>query len=552
MPGPPFKIRSGGREWPLVRRLLSSAVGLALGAGCLIAGVAPAAASTAVGTKTLLNSLAVTAEHRGGYSGAAFGPWWDADRDGCATPQEVMIRDAADAPQVQGDCSLSGGRWTSRYDGQVVTDPSQLRVDFLVSRQEAWQSNAWRWDADTRHRFMNDLGDARVLLAVTAAAAKSKAGREPTDWMPSNAAFRCRYLTWWVAVKWRWRLSVNSNEKSFLAKHLGACGWPSVAKPSRAKVVYSTAVFSFVGDTILGKTPNLPNNPYSYLSPVIGQIRQGVDVGFANLEGTLTNSTAAKCSGGDACYTFRNPPSYARVFAWAGYDVLNLANNHSHDFGATGLQDTKDAIHSAGIRYTGLPGQITYLTSNGIRVAYVGFAPYSNTNNMLDLSTAARLIRRANANAAIVVVYMHAGAEGADADHVTGREEHYVGEDRGNPKRFAHMAVNNGASIVVASGPHVMRGMEFYRHRLIAYSLGNFANFHNFNTTGVLSHSAVLRVTLTKTGRFATARLVSVSLASDGHATVGGSSVSFVRSLSSSDFGSAAARLSSSGVVSQP
>ena len=419
----------------------------------------------------------------------------DTDGDGCATPQEVMIRDADIAPQVASGCTLVGGRWTSHYDGRVVSDSSQLRIDFLVSRQEAWQSNAWRWDADTRHRFRNDLRDARVLLAVTAAAANAKAGREPTDWMPSNATFRCRYL---------------------------------------------------------GDTPKLPDKPYDYLSPVVGQIRQGVDLGFANLEGTLTNASTPKCSGGSACYTFRNPPSYARVFARVGYDVLNLANNHSHDFGAVGLRDTETAIRNAGMRYTGLPGQITYLTSNGIRVAYVGFAPYSSTNNMLDLTTAAQLIRKANANAAIVVVYMHAGAEGADADHVTGQEEHYVGEDRGNPRRFAHMAVDNGASIVIGSGPHVMRGMEFYRHRLIAYSLGNFANFHNFNTSGVLSHSAVLRVTLTKTGGFARARLVSVSLASDGHATAGGSSVSFVRSLSNSDFGSAAAKLSSSGAVTQP
>jgi hypothetical protein len=398
---------------------------------------------------------------------------------------------------------------------------------------------------------MNDLSDARSLLAVSAASYDDKNGQEPTAWMPPRSAFHCRYLSWWVAVKWRWRLSVNATEQSFLAKHLAACGWPSVAKPSRARVVYATTVFSFVGDTILGDTPKLPSDPYTYLSPVIPQIRKGVDVGFANLEGTLTSSSAAKCSGGSACYTFRNPPSYAHVFARAGYDVLNLANNHSHDFGATGLTDTQNAIRGADIRYTGLPGQITYLARNGIRVAFVGFAPYSNTNNLLDLSTAAQLIRRANANAAIVVVYMHAGAEGTDAEHVTGHEEHYVGEDRGNPKKFAQMAIDNGASIVVASGPHVMRGMEFYRHRLVAYSLGDFASFHNFNTSGVLGHSGVLRVTLTKTGGFRAARLVSVSLDSGGHATVGGGSVAFVRSLSDSDFGAAAARLSSSGVVSQ-
>jgi hypothetical protein len=104
----------------------------------------------------------------------------------------------------------------------------------------------------------------------------------------------------------------------------------------------------------------------------------------------------------------------------------------------------------------------------------------------------------------------------------------------------------------VASGPHVMRGMQFYRHRLIAYSLGDLVNFHNFNTSGVLSHSAVLRVTISKAGGFRTARLVSVSLDSGGRASVGGGSVSFVRTLSNEDFGATAAKLSSSGVVSQP
>ncbi|HET6818131.1 MAG TPA: CapA family protein [Mycobacteriales bacterium] len=534
-----------------MRRLVSSLVGLALVGTALLANDPSASASTTIGTKTLLAQLTVASEHRGGFTSSAFGPWTDSDGDGCTTPNEVLIRDALTKPQVASGCTLIGGRWRSLYDGAYLTDSTQMRVDHLVSLRESWQSNAWRWDADTRHRFMNDLAYPRTLLAVSAASYQSKNGAEPTEWMP-RAAFRCNYLARWVAVKWRWRLSIDATEKSFLTNHLAACGWPSVLKPGRARVVYATAVFSFVGDTILGDTPKLPSNPYGYLSPIVPQIRSGIDVGFANLEGTFTNSTDAKCSGGTTCYTFRNPPSYAHVFVRAGYDVLNLANNHSHDFGAAGVSDTKTAITSAGMRYTGLPGQITYLTSNGIRVAFVGFAPYSSTNNLLDLSTAAQLIRKAHANAAIVVVYMHAGAEGANADHVTGREETFIGEDRGNPKKFAHMAVDNGASIVVASGPHVMRGMEFYRHRLIAYSLGDFVNFHNFSTSGVLAHSGVLRVTLSKTGTFRSARLVSVTLDSGGRGAVGGGSVSFVRTLSDEDFGSTAAKFTSSGVISQP
>ena len=96
----------------------------------------------------------------------------------------------------------------------------------------------------------------------------------------------------------------------------------------------------------------------------------------------------------------------------------------------------------------------------------------------------------------MVVVYMHAGAEGSAADHVTGREENYLGEDRGNPEAFAHMAIDAGASLVIASGPHVLRGMQFYQGHLIAYSLGNFAGYGNFATGGDLDISVILHVTL--------------------------------------------------------
>ncbi len=63
------------------------------------------------------------------------------------------------------------------------------------------------------------------------------------------------------------------------------------------------------------------------------------------------------------------------------------------------------------------------------------------------------------------------------------------------------MAIDAGASLVIASGPHVLRGMQFYRHRLIAYSLGNFAGYDNFSTEGDFGMSVILRVTLSAAGR---------------------------------------------------
>ncbi len=149
---------------------------------------------------------------------------------------------------------------------------------------------------------------------------------------------------------------------------------------------------------------------------------------------------------------------------------------------------------------------------------------------------------------------MHAGAEGSDATHVTGSEERYAGEDRGNPRAFAHAAVDAGADLVIASGPHVLRGMEFYHRRLIAYSLGNFAGYHNFSTGGNLSLSGVLRVTLAEDGSFVDGRFVSARLDGEGRPSLDGSraGLTLVAGLSRTDFGKRAARFSRRGAVATP
>jgi Bacterial capsule synthesis protein PGA_cap len=320
------------------------------------------------------------------------------------------------------------------------------------------------------------------------------------------------------------------------------------------KAASSGAVrISAVGDTMLGNTPQLPPDPRHYLANVDSAVRGDAQIVFANLEGTLTTSDAGKCGRGpDDCFEFRDPPRYARYLAADGLTVLNDANNHSHDFGQAGLDQTVHAIHKAGMKQTGLPGEITVVHAGAVRVAFVAFAPYPNTADLLRLHSAAALVRRARGEAPVVVVYMHAGAEGSDADHVTGHEEYFVGEDRGNPEKFAHMAVRNGASLVIASGPHVLRGMEFYRHRLIAYSLGNFANFHNFAGGGILSESGILHVALTSTGGFLSARLIAVRLDAAGRPDIGGDSVALVRRLSKEDFGSSSVRISRTGGIRPP
>jgi poly-gamma-glutamate capsule biosynthesis protein CapA/YwtB (metallophosphatase superfamily) len=326
---------------------------------------------------------------------------------------------------------------------------------------------------------------------------------------------------------------------------LAAAGGAAAAQPGHV-------TFAAVGDTMLGNSPRLPADPGAYLDRVKGQLRG--DVVFGNLEGTLTDvASSPKCggaSGGD-CYAFRAPPSYARHLAAAGFTVMNDANNHSYDFGAAGLDQTIAALRGAGIAQTGLPGEVTVVKAGGEKVAFVGFAPYAMTASLLDLPAARRLIRRAARRAKIVVVAIHAGAEGLGAQHVTGAEEHAFGEDRGNPRRFARTAVRAGADLVLGSGPHVLRGMELYRGRLIAYSLGNFCGFHNFDTAGALGASAVLHVTLDPAGAFRSGRIASVRLVEAGRPVPdpGGEGAALIRRLSRADLGRGAVRIGGKGRI---
>ena len=348
-------------------------------------------------------------------------------------------------------------------------------------------------------------------------------------------------------------------DRRMLAAGLIAVGVAAASAPATGQAAPSPhprsatrqVTISAVGDTILGNTPQVPAHPRHYFHDVRGSLTNGVDVVFANLEGTLTTESDSKCgsSNGGTCFAFRNPPSFARTFARVGFTVLNNANNHAHDFGSAGLRQTRHAIAAAGMQHAGMPGEITYRRVSGIRTAVLGFAPYSNTSNMLHVDAAARLVHDAAQHSGVVIVYMHAGAEGSDRQHVTGNEEYYLGEDRGNPKHFAHRMIRAGADLVLGSGPHVLRGMEFYRHRLIAYSLGNFASYHNFNTSGVLENSAILRVTLGPHGGFGSARLVGVRLVGPGRPELQPDSVSMVRRLSKDDFGDSAPRISSKGRI---
>jgi poly-gamma-glutamate capsule biosynthesis protein CapA/YwtB (metallophosphatase superfamily) len=325
------------------------------------------------------------------------------------------------------------------------------------------------------------------------------------------------------------------------------------ASTTTTTIAPSNVTLSAVGDTELGNTPQLPANPSAYLTPIKAAL--AAPIVFGNLEGTITSAAASKCSPTSTnCYAFHVPTADAAVYRAAGFTVMNSANNHSHDFGYQGALDTTTALRAAGIAQAGLPGQIAVVREGTTRVAFVGFAPYANTNDLLNLTGAAQLIAQAKRIADVVVVYMHAGAEGSIADHVTRASEYYVGENRGNPYAFAHAAIDDGADLVIASGPHALRGMEWYRGHLIAYSLGDFANYYDFASYGTLRLSAILHVTLSSSGSFLSGHFTSVVLSPSGQPSVDptDAAAALVNQLSVADFAASAARVAPNGTVVVP
>jgi Bacterial capsule synthesis protein PGA_cap len=270
----------------------------------------------------------------------------------------------------------------------------------------------------------------------------------------------------------------------------------------------------WVGDIALSWQRGLPPQGLgSALAPVRGLLRRA-NVTLGNLEGTLSVGGASKCGGADgaSCFAFQAPPAVAGQLRALGFGLLNQANNHSMDYGGSGRAQTLAALRAAGIEHTGLPGEITYLRISGQMVAFLGFAPYGYDSNLLDIAAAQALVRRARKRASLVVVIIHAGAEGADRLRTPHGEEQFLGEDRGDARAFAHAVIDAGASIVLGSGPHVIRGVERYRGRMIAYSLGNFVGYHTLAGGGVLSLSAILRVRLGSGGRVLAARWIPIVL----------------------------------------
>ncbi|WP_225995124.1 HNH endonuclease family protein [Streptomyces arboris] len=170
-----------------------------------------------------IGSIPVAEEKRTGYERDSFRHWVDEDGDSCTTRAEVLLAEAVTAPEQGARCSLSGGSWLSYYDEVEVTDAKKLDIDHMVPLAEAWDSGAHAWTPERREAYANDLGADRSLVAVTAKTNRSKADRDPAQWMPPAESATCTYLVDWTATKLRWALAMDDAEKTALLNLAEPC-----------------------------------------------------------------------------------------------------------------------------------------------------------------------------------------------------------------------------------------------------------------------------------------------------------------------------------------
>jgi capsule synthesis protein PGA_cap len=353
--------------------------------------------------------------------------------------------------------------------------------------------------------------------------------------------------------------------------------------PVPAARVLASVRLAFVGDINLG-TATLPDGvPPDSGRGLFDHARSSLfgDLVVGNFEGVLADTgTSTKClirnprprprasrrkqESWDSlvarpnCYAFRTPTQLAPRLVDAGFTHLNLANNHANDLGANGRQSTERILDSLGIGLYGPLGRIVVDTirrgDSLTKVGLIGFTTYPFAYDLLDIERSAAVVDSVRPLVDLLVVTFHGGAEGVKALRTSETAESLGAEPRGDLRRWARAVVDAGADVVVGHGPHVLRGMEFYRGRLIAYSLGNFLTYRGFNLAGPLAITGVLQLEFSGDRALRRAQLVPMIQVPQRGPVLDPdrAALQLVRQLSAEDFGANRAVITEGGEIRPP
>lgn len=194
------------------------------------------------------------------------------------------------------------------------------------------------------------------------------------------------------------------------------------------------------------------DDPMGYPFSGVVEVLRSDDLTVANLEGTLTEHLGYA----NDVFAIRGKPAYAEMLVRGGVDLVDVDNNHAHDYGPQGHADTKAALGAVGVAYFG-GGQIDRRVIAGLRVSNLGYlgGPQGTRERM------AKAVRLERSRADLVIVSFHWGVEGWSVTHP-------------DQVRLGRAAIDAGADLVLGHHPHRLQGIETYRDRHIVYSLGNF------------------------------------------------------------------------------
>lgn len=250
---------------------------------------------------------------------------------------------------------------------------------------------------------------------------------------------------------------------------------PKIVTTPKVEDTSTEVLLSAVGDCTIGTdskfayASSLPamvskhNNDFSYIFKNVYSIFSADDVTIANLETTFTDSNDKE----EKQFNFKAPSEYAKSLTLGSIEGVNLSNNHIYDYKQKGFQDTKLALESENINYFGEGSKwITKIKDQSF--GFLGYMGWSTDQKFLNKLKGDILdLKKTNS---IIVINFHWGSE---------RQYYPLAAQ----KTLAHFAIDNGADIILGHHPHVIQGIEQYKNRIIAYSLGNFAFGGNSNPT---------------------------------------------------------------------
>jgi len=233
-----------------------------------------------------------------------------------------------------------------------------------------------------------------------------------------------------------------------------------------------TLTVSSMGDCTLGTDVNFDYstslNAYydaqgpDYFFQNVRSVLAADDLSIVNMEGTLTTSDQRQ----DKRFAFKAPPEYAAILSGSSVEAANMANNHSRDYGDSSYTDTIAALENAGIPTFGFE-RAKLLKIKGVKVGVTGvyeLADHLEKQQQVKENIAALK----EAGAKLIIINFH-----------WGNEREYTPTDI--QKTLAHLAIDEGADLVIGHHPHVLQGIERYKDKYIAYSLGNFCFGGNSN-----------------------------------------------------------------------